>query len=379
MSSDVLPRTLRIVEEGIAQQPALQVGAQIHVAIDGKPIADVAVGRSRPDTSMTTDSMMIWFSSTKAVTSTAAAMVWERGGFGLDDPVHEYIPEFAANGKEAVTIRHLFTHTAGFRFAERAAGGLFAPSDEVLAAVCNAPLEDGWIPGQRAGYHAGSTMVMLAELVRRIDGRALDTFVRDEIFLPLGMDDCWMGMPADVHAAYGDRIGVMHNTEGDEPRALPAVDSAEACERCVPGAGGRGPMQQLARLYEMFRQDGELDGVRLLSPQTVAAMTARHRVGMTDETFGIPIDWGLGLIVGGFLFGRHASPRAYGHGGARSSVAFCDPEHGLVIAFVVNGMPKPQDHYRRQSALTSAIYEDLGLAAEGDAGRDLPVPTIGLL
>ena len=379
MSHDVLPRTMRIVEEGIEAQPALHVGAQIHVAIDGKPIADIAVGSSRPGTPMTTESMMIWFSTTKAITSTAAAIVWERGGFGLDDPVHHYVPEFAANGKEAVTIRHLFTHTAGFRFGERAAGGLFAPPEEVLAAVCDAPLEEGWVPGHRAGYHPGSTMVMLAELVRRIDGRPFSVFVRDEIFLPLGMDHCWVGMPTDMHASYGDRIGVMHNTEGDEPVPLPAVDSAEACERSVPGAGGRGPMRQLARLYEMFRSDGELDGVRLLSPQTVAAMTARHRVGMTDETFGIPIDWGLGLIVNGFLFGRHASPRAYGHGGARSSVAFCDPEHGLVVAFVVNGMPKPQDHYRRQSAMTSAIYEDLGLVADGAEGRDLPVPTIGLL
>jgi CubicO group peptidase (beta-lactamase class C family) len=377
VSHDSLPRTIQVVEDGIEQ--GLHVGAQIHVSLDGKPLADVACGQSRPGTPMTTDTMMIWFSSTKAVTSTAAAIVWERGGFGLDDPVHHHIPEFATNGKEAVTIRHLFTHTAGFRFAERAAGGVFAPWDALLQAVIESPLEEGWVPGARAGYHAGSTMIVLGEIVRRIDGRPLSQFVRDEIFLPLGMDDCWIGMPPETHAGYGDRIGVMHNAEGEKPVPLPAVDGAEAAERCVPGAGGRGPMRQLARLYEMFRNDGELDGVRVLKPQTVAAMTARHRVGMTDETFGVPIDWGLGLIIDGFLFGPHSSPRTYGHGGARSSVAFCDPEHGLVVALVLNGMPKPQDHYRRQSAITSAIYRDAGLAGDSDAGREVPVPTIGLL
>ena len=377
MTSDVLPRTSRAIEDGMAR--GLHVGAQVHVAVDGKPVADLAIGEARPGVAMTTDTLMIWFSSTKAVTSTAAALIWERGGFRLDDPVHHHIPEFGANGKEAVTIRHLFTHTAGFRFAERAAGGIFAPWDDALAAVCESPLEAGWIPGRKAGYHAGSTMLVLGELVQRIDGRPFPQFVREEIFLPLGMDDCWIGMPTDVHAAYGDRIGIMHNAEGEVPTPLPAADSAEACARSIPGANGRGPMRQLARLYEMFREDGELDGVRILSPQTVASMTARHRAGMHDETFGIPIDWGLGLIIAGFLYGKHASRRTFGHGGARSSVAFCDPEHGLVVAFVVNGMPKPQDHYRRQIEITSAIYRDLGLVADDDPGRDVPVPTVGLL
>ena len=377
MTTGVLPRTCGAIEDGITR--GLHVGAQVHVSLDGKPVADLAMGVARPGVEMTTETMMIWFSSTKAVTSTAASLIWERGGFGLDDPVHHHIPEFAANGKDAVTIRHLFTHTAGFRFAERAAGGVFAPWDDALAAVCASPLEDGWIPGRKAGYHAGSTMLVLGELVQRIDGRPFPQFVRDEIFLPLGMDDCWIGMPPEVHAAYGDRIGIMHNAEGDVPTPLPAADSAEASARSIPGANGRGPMRQLARLYEMFRGDGEVDGVRILSPQTVAAMTARHRAGMHDETFGIPIDWGLGLIIAGFLYGRHASPRTFGHGGARSSVAFCDPEHGLVVAFVVNGMPKPQDHYRRQIEITSAIYRDLGLVADDDAGREVPVPTVGLL
>jgi CubicO group peptidase (beta-lactamase class C family) len=222
-------------------------------------------------------------------------------------------------------------------------------------------------------------MLLLGELVRRWSGQPFDQHARAVLFEPLGLDDCWIGMPPDVHARYGDRIAGMFDTAGDEPRLLAGLLSAEGNARCVPGGGGRGPMRQLARVLELLRRGGELDGVRVLSRTAVEAMTARHRVGMHDETFGAQIDWGLGLIIDAFPYGRHASQRTYGHGGARSSVAFCDPEHGIVVAAVCNGMPEHQAHYVRQSAITTAIYEDLGIADAAAPGRDHPMPTVGLL
>jgi CubicO group peptidase (beta-lactamase class C family) len=368
-----LPRTLAVIEDGLSR--GLHVGAQLHVDHGGTVVEDIAVGRASATHDMTVDTMMIWFSSTKAVTSVAAAKVWEGGGFDLDDPVAMHIPEFGRNGKEAVTVRHLFTHTAGFRYpsGKGTGAGMFAPWDDALKVIYEAPLEDGWIPGQRAGYHPGSTMHVLGELVHRIDGRPFPEYVREEVFLPLGMDDCWIGMPPEQHAAYGDRIGVMHNTEA-APRPVPMMDGPEACSRCVPGGNGRGPMRQLARLYRMLRAKGTLDGVTILRPTTVDAMTARHRVGLRDETFGILADWGLGMIIDGWWFGHHGSRRTFGHAGARSSIGFCDPEAGLVVAFVLNGLPKPADHFTRQLALTTAIYEDLGLGTEADRRTDRPVP-----
>jgi len=106
-------------------------------------------------------------------------------------------------------------------------------------------------------------------------------------------------------------------------------------------------------------------------------MVARHRVGMHDQTFGVVIDWGLGFIIDSVNYGRHCSPRTFGHGGGQSSVAFADPEHQLAVALVMNGLPGPAVHYKRLSEITDKIYEDLALASVGDAGRAHPVPTSG--
>ena len=372
-----LPRTVAEVERGLEE--GLHIGAQVYVSLEAKPVADFAVGESRSGVPMTPESLMIWFSSTKAVTAVAAAQQWERGAFDLDDPVVRYVPEFARNGKEGVTVRHLLIHTAGFRFADRSpTTSPFSMSwPEAVARVCRAPLEKGWVPGKKAGYHPTSTMLMLAEIIRRVDGRTFERYVREEVFEPLGMHDCWVGMPPERYRFYGDRIGVMHATDG-APRPLPFVDSEDATSRCVPGGGGRGPMRQLGRFYEMLLLRGEPDGARVLSTPAVEAITARHRVGMFDETFRVKIDWGLGFIIDSIIYGRHCSRRTFGHGGAQSSSAFCDPERGLVVAMVTNGMPGERAHYRRFEALASWVYEDLRLVDPGSEGRTRVPPKTGL-
>src|SRR5204863_8448629 len=111
--------------------------------------------------------------------------------------------------------------------------------------------------------------------------------------------------------------------------------------------------------YEMLLRGGAFDGGRILSPQTVAAMTARHRVGMMDRTFKHIMDWGLGFIINSsqygdpevpYGYGEYASPHTFGHSGAQSSCAFCDPQHGLVVAWVCNGRPGEPRHLARQIA-----------------------------
>src|SRR5262249_5525311 len=151
--------------------------------------------------------------------------------------------------------------------------------------------------------------------VGRVSGTPYEQYVRDAIFLPLGMDDCWVGMPPERYEAYGDRIGLMHVTASGSPELLKGIDSARALSEPMPGANGRGPMNQLRRLYDALLNDGERDGVRILSPVTVAAISARHRTGMVDEGYGVVTDWGLGLVVDWYATGRHSSRRAFGHGG----------------------------------------------------------------
>jgi CubicO group peptidase (beta-lactamase class C family) len=360
-----LPKTVSSIEDGITC--GLHIGAQACVSVDQNIVADLAFGESRPGVAMTTDTIMLWLSSTKPITAVCVAQLWERGLLLLDDLVIKFIPEFAGGGKEAITIRHLLTHTAGIRAA---VNNFTRDAWEVnLQKIFDAKVEPGWIPGQKAGYHLASTWFVLGELVRRIDGRPFDRYVREEIFLPLKMTDCWVGMPTNRYAEYGDRIGIMQNTD---PAFKPAHawDTPEMAAICKPGGNGRGPMHQLVRFYQMLLNRGSLDGARIISPQTVEAMTARQRVGMFDHTFKHIMDWGLGFIVNNnqygvdtirYGFGPRASWRTFGHSGHRSSVAFADPKHQLAAAIVFNGTPSDDAHDQRVRAVLTALYEDLGL------------------
>jgi CubicO group peptidase (beta-lactamase class C family) len=136
------------IERGMAL--GWHTGAQIYASICGKVVADFAMGEARPGVPMTPSTIVEWASATKAVTCSAAALLWQRGLFDLDDPVCRHIPEFATAGKEGVTVRHLLTHT----------GGLSDPVDdsmpfaEAVAAICRAPLVEGWTPGQRCAYNS---------------------------------------------------------------------------------------------------------------------------------------------------------------------------------------------------------------------------------
>jgi CubicO group peptidase (beta-lactamase class C family) len=378
MSTSAVPRATAVLESGI--DLGLHLGVQGFVWHAGETVADLALGEARAGVPMTTESMVTWFSMTKPTVAVAVAQQWERGALAPDDPVARYVPEFAQHGKDGITLRHLLTHTAGIRGGDQVPSSAGMPGywDEIVAGICAVEREEGWQPGERAGYHLTCGMTMLAEVVRRVDSRPFEQYVREEVFLPLGMDDCWVGMPKEHHAAYGERIGTMHNTQGEAAVALDALDGDDTMAQCVPGGGGRGPMRQLARLYRALLAGGELDDVRVLSPQTVAAITARHRVGLFDETFHCQCDWGLGLAVDNYAMGRHASPRAFGHGGALSAYAFADPDHDLVVAVQTNGMCASDDHYHRLDDVMTAIYVDLGIATEDAPGRDKPMPQLGL-
>lgn len=364
--------TFNAVQDGI--DSSLHIGAQWYVSRHGATVCDAAVGESRPGEVLLSDTVMLWLSSSKPIAAAAIMQLYEAGRLELDDPVAKHLPAFGANGKETVTVRHLLTHTCGFRFLDL--GGPATPWDEIIRRISIAPLERNWIPGQRAGYHPYTSWYVLGELVARLSGLSFAQYVRERIFLPLGMDDCWIGMPADVRDAYGKRLGVLVNTEqrndAERPTLAPhAWSTPEGATACAPGGNGHGPMRQLARFYEMLLGGGEGDGVRILSAESVRAMTARQRVGLFDETFKHDLDWGLGIIPNNrqygvdtvpYGYGRYASDDAFGHSGSQSSVAFADPKFGLVVAVVLNGTCGERQHQPRMRAVVEAIYEDLGLA-----------------
>ncbi len=357
--ADQFPKTAAAIEAGRSQ--SLHLGAQLYISRHGKTLADTAFGQSRPGVEMTPDSIPLWLSAGKPFAAVAIARFWEAGRLDLDDPVVRFIPEFAAKGKQDVTIRHLLTHTAGLRWVE------WSPSwDQTISRICDAPLEPRWIPGQTAGYHAFTTWYILGEIIRRLDPahRAYETFVAQEIFQPLGMTDCFFAMSLQQFRDYAARIAPLVLT--DQSTGRPAFFDTEAgCAVCSPGASGRGPARQLGRLYEMLLAHPGAPG--LLKPKTAETLTSRHRIGMQDLTFRHVIDWGLGFIVNSarygqgvpYGFGNRASPRAFGHGGSQSSMAMADPEYGLAAVVIFNGMPGEIAHQSRMRTTLEAVYEDL--------------------
>lgn len=377
---ETLARTRQKVQEGIDQ--GLHRGAQIYVSrlirnlesqTETLQSVDLVVGERADGLPMEVDTLNLWLSSTKPVTATAFALLWQRGAADLDDPVARFIPEFAAEGKGRITLRQILTHTGGIRMLNL--GWPDASWDEIVQSICSRRPEPRWPLGDRAGYHLASSWFVLGEVVARIAGEPFPSFVRRELLEPCGMQDSWIGMPDETFDGYGARIGHMwKTTEKDGRRDATLTDGhlRAAVVGSSPGGNGRGPMRELGKFYEMLLRKGRTeDGHALLSPQTVEALTTPHRVGLHDRTFKQKLDWGLGFIVDSkhygenlvaYGYGAHASRRTFGHSGSQSSTAFADPKVGLVVSLVLNGQPGEPTHTRRQQALVEAIYEDLGLA-----------------
>jgi CubicO group peptidase (beta-lactamase class C family) len=366
-SPQTLPRTLEVLHKGMSA--GLHIGAQVYVSQHGKTIADFAIGEARPGLAMTSETLMLWLSACKPLTAVALGQLSDRNRLQFNDPVAQLVPEFAANGKEAVTIRQLLTHTCGIRAVD--SGWPAVPWEQIIARICAMPMERGWIPGEKAGYHAVTSWYILGEIVQRADGRTFSQYIRDEICHPLGMNDSWIGMAPDRYDHYGDRLGVLQQTEKGQLKPLAPWHTREAVTHCRPAGNGQGPIRELGKFYEMLLAGGKSpDGVRILQPDTVKALTTRQRIGMYDQTFRHIIDWGLGFIVNSnrygidtvpYGFGADAGESTFGHNGFQSSTAYADPEHQLVVAIVCNGCPGDAVHDRRMREIDQAVYADLEL------------------
>ncbi len=358
-----LARTNTLIEQGMAQ--GLHIGAQLYVSLDGQAVADEAWGEARPGVPMRSDTLMPWLSAGKPVTAIALGQLWERRKLDVDDPVARFIPEFAANGKEAITLRHLLTHTGGIRGTQ--SGWPEGSWEQIIGSIARMRVEPGWAVGQKAGYHAATSWFILGEVVQRVEGEPFAKYVQERVFEMSGMEDCHATMDRATAAAYGERLGEMWNTKTEGAAEPAKFETPERRAMLSPGAGLRGPIRELGRLYEALLTKN----AALLQSATIAALTARHRTGLLDHTFKTVVDWGLGFILNSWFYGNenlpysygpHASRRTFGHSGAQSSAGFADPDRGLVVAFVLNGMCGEVLHARRQRDLCAALYEDLGLA-----------------
>jgi len=333
-------------------------GAQLYVGRHGRPVLEYACGVAGPGRPLTPDGLLAWFSASKPVVALAIAWLLDRGLVGLDDPVRRYLPAFGA-GKEACTLRHVLTHQGGF--AGAASHADVRPWAEAVAAICAYPAE--YAPGTQAGYHPTAGWIVLAEVVRVVDGRPIERFVAEELFAPLGMDGAHMGIPAARLGPLRPRMALVHRGRAEgEPFVSEAFiaqnnDPAE-WSRVRPSGGIRGPARDLGRFYDMLLAGGRTpEGAPLIDPRSVALFTACHRWGLPDRTLqNAALAWGLGFgLYGNADVHPSASRRVFNHSGMVSSVALGDPARGLSCVVLTTGLLPPLANARRLREVNGAV------------------------
>ena len=335
-------------------------GAQLFVARHGITVLDVALGEARSGVPLNVSSVMLWFSATKPFTSVAIAQQVERGLLSLDDPVKKFIPDFG-NGKESCTVRHVLTHTGGFRMLNFP----FLKYDWTasIQKICKEPAE--WVPGTQAGYHPVSGWNILGELVRIVDGRPIEKYLKEELFLPLGMEWTYLGLTPEQAQSLGGSLSEMINNATGSPDIL---EDPRARSRILPGATGYGPAHDLAKLYLMLSNGGEWDGHRFLQKETVSLFTSVQRSDMIDRTvfettqIEIKPPWGLGFMKGPpqpepHVFGSQATSAAYGHSGQRSSFGMVEPTRDLVIVCITNGIASEAENVHRFGTVSDLVHQ----------------------
>lgn len=358
-----LEKTRGAIEAGITDGD--HFGVQWAVAWKGDLLVEEAIGQNAPFEPLESDHLMLWLSACKPVAAVAMGILMDRGQMDLDRPVADWIPDFAMKNKGKITVRHLLTHTAGFRGATL--GWVPRQWEEAIGVLCATKPEPHWVPGEQAGYHVDSAWYMLGELIRVISGSHYMEFVREEIFLPLGMDSCWIGMPEADFDALEDRVAWMYDTSGDVPEISEALCRPSSVMACRPGGNGRGSAGDFLKFYRaMLSMVSGEPGI--LSVETARSLVSPHRVGMMDRTFRHTMDWGLGFMLQSdhyapgevpYQFGSFASRSAFGHCGNQSTAAFCDPEAELCAVVLCNGMPGEERHQARMRRILDALYSDL--------------------
>jgi len=176
--------------------------AQVYVSLAGETLLDAAIGETRPGRALRTDDVMLWYSSGKPLTTVAVLQLWEQGRLGLDDRIAQYVDGWA-NGKEACTIRQVLIHTGGFPMYGSNDFDTDLDSAEVLARIAATPA--AWEPGTKAGYHPVTGWKVLGAVVEAVDGRPIETYLRDEILAPLGASSS-LGVSRERQLELGDAL-----------------------------------------------------------------------------------------------------------------------------------------------------------------------------
>jgi CubicO group peptidase (beta-lactamase class C family) len=349
-------------------------GGAVAVWHDGRLVVDLwggfaDVARTRP---WHRETIVNVFSVSKALCAVACLRLVDSGSLDLDRRVAAYWPEFAAAGKDDVTVRQLLSHQAGLPAIRKPLpdGAAMEWTTIVEALAGQAPW---WKPGTAHGYHVNTFGFLAGELVRRISGRSIGTLLRDDVARPLGAD-VHIGLPASEHARVSefkwpgnparpeiaDDSALMHwNTYWNPPGFSGShwVNHPRWREAEVPSTNGHGNARGIARVYAALAKGGEVDGVRILSQETLAAGTEEQVYGH-DLINNRPSRFGIGFQLTHPERPLGPNRGAFGHFGAGGSLGFCDPEARIAFGYVTNDMG-PRWQNPRNRALIDAVYASL--------------------
>jgi len=336
------------------------VGASVAVFVDGEPVVDVWGGFADADRTIPwqRDTIAGVWSVTKTMTALSALILADRGELDLDAPVARYWPEFAAEGKHGVLVRHLLSHTAGLPNWDGTVEELY---DWPSATARLAELAPQWEPGTAAGYHSLTQGYLVGEVVRRITGRSVGEFFADEVAGPLGAD-FHMGLSAE----HDHRVALAvppPSRDEDYLASAPSPTAAAAAgtrirlrdgnsvawrRAQIPAASGFGNARSVALVQSVMACGGTVRGVRLLS-QAGCDRAWEEQFSGEDRILGMPMRWGLGYG----LFGS-----TYGWGGWGGSMVMIEPDARMAVSYVPNQMREPGNDNRGIEVVMSA-YDGL--------------------
>jgi CubicO group peptidase (beta-lactamase class C family) len=349
-------------------------GAAVAVSIDGRPVVDLwggwqDAGQSRR---WAKDTIVNVFSVSKALCAIAAMRLVERGALKLDAPVSSVWPEFSANGKQNVTIRMLLSHRAGLpALREPLEDGAMLDWRRMTEAL--GAERPWWEPGSAHGYHVNTYGFLVGEIVRRASGRSIGQFLREEVTGPLGAD-LHIGLPSNEHARVAEfawpgnpsrpevkteRDLMRWNTYWNPPGFSGGgwVNTKAWREAELPSTNGHGNARAIARVYSALAAGGAIDGIRILSKESLAEATREHSAG-DDLIAQRPSRFGLGFQLTQAERPLGPNKGGFGHFGAGGSLGFCDPEAGVAFGYVTNTMG-PRWQNPRNRALIEAVYASL--------------------
>jgi CubicO group peptidase (beta-lactamase class C family) len=325
------------------------------------------------------DTLVNVWSTTKGMTAICAHRLVEQGKLDLDAPVARYWPEFAAQGKGELPVRWLLSHRAGLAAVKEV-----LPPEALYDwdAMCKALAAERpwWTPGEDHGYHAITFGWLVGEVVRRIDGRSLGRYFREEVAGPLGAD-FRIGLPDSEHgrvaemsaipppgpdgmpflnALLSDPDGLTARAFANPPSIAAGANVPEWRRAEIPGANGHATAEAIARVYSALAVGGRVDGVDVLSPESIERCRDEQSRGL-DRVLQIPTRFGQGFMLSQDepLTSFGPNPGSFGHPGAGGSVGFADPQAKLSFGYAMNRMGPHILIDPRAQALIDAAYASL--------------------